>query len=175
MNALSYMMEKPGGPSKTTCIKGFKSDHRQCNLAFHIYVHLHTSWFSPNQNCIGVLGGFSLTVWHPVWLPGFGCRGFAVVVVVWLSWTSRIWEDYLRRIVRKPDFCPFENKGADQLRRSDTNRAVQALKMTRGWRVRVAKTKALIIFAATAKLVCAFVFSRICKLFVFLRRSSDAG
>ena len=47
--------------------------------------------------------------------------------------------------------------------RSDTNRAVQAQKMTldlesRGT-VQRAKTKALISFAVTAKLVCAFVFA----------------
>ena len=49
--------------------------------------------------------------------------------------------------------------------RSDTNRAVQAQKMARGWKVRincsvcVAKTKVLISFADTAKLICAFVFA----------------
>ena len=53
--------------------------------------------------------------------------------------------------------------------RSDTNRAVQSQKMARGWKfwiqkveelcIRVAKTKALISFAVTAKLICAFVFT----------------
>ena len=58
--------------------------------------------------------------------------------------------------------------------RSDTNQAVQAQKMARGWNFRiykveeryylcskticVAKTQALISFAVTAKLICAFVF-----------------
>ena len=53
--------------------------------------------------------------------------------------------------------------------RSDTNRAVQELKMVRGWKfgfrklrnctIRVAKTKVLISFAVTAKLICSFVFA----------------
>ena len=53
--------------------------------------------------------------------------------------------------------------------RSDTNQAVQAQKMARGWKFcmlkveelyyPVAKTKALISFAVTAKLICAFVFA----------------
>ena len=54
--------------------------------------------------------------------------------------------------------------------RSDTNRAVQVLqskKMARGFGFRklrdctihVAKTKALISFAVTAKLICVFVFA----------------
>ena len=52
---------------------------------------------------------------------------------------------------------------------SDTNRAVQSQKMLetgnfgfRKWRnctIRVAKTKALISFAVTAKLICAFIFT----------------
>ena len=55
------------------------------------------------------------------------------------------------------------------LNRSDTNRAVQAQKMDRGWNfgfrkkrnctIRVAKTKALISFAVTVKPICAFVFA----------------
>ena len=43
----------------------------------------------------------------------------------------------------KPKICIGENKGADQLRS----------------KIRVAKTKALISFAFTAKLICAFVFA----------------
>ena len=53
--------------------------------------------------------------------------------------------------------------------RSDTNRAVQSQKMIKGWKfgfrtwrnctICVAKTKALISFAVTAKLICAFVFA----------------
>ena len=54
--------------------------------------------------------------------------------------------------------------------RSDTNRPVQSQKMARDWKfldlkskrnctTRVAKTKALISFAVTAKLICAFVFA----------------
>ena len=49
--------------------------------------------------------------------------------------------------------------------RSDTNRAVQAQKMARDWKfldnctIRVGKIKALISFAVTAKLICAFVFA----------------
>ena len=49
--------------------------------------------------------------------------------------------------------------------RSDTNRAVHAHKMGRDWKfwmnctTRVAKTKAQISFAVTAKLICAFVFA----------------
>ena len=49
--------------------------------------------------------------------------------------------------------------------RSDTNRAIQAQKTARGWKIwmtctiRVAKTKALISFAVTAKLICAFGFA----------------
>ena len=53
---------------------------------------------------------------------------------------------------------------------SDTNRAVQSKKMVRGLRfvfkkkgdctIRVAKTKALISFAVTAKLICAIVFAQ---------------
>ena len=50
---------------------------------------------------------------------------------------------------------------------SDTNRAVQAQKMARGWKFRekrdciilVVKTKAQIRFAVSAKLICAFVFT----------------
>ena len=57
------------------------------------------------------------------------------------------------------------------LTRSDTNRAVQSLKMARGLKfpikkvegnvgnICVAKTKALISFAVTAKLICVFVFA----------------
>ena len=55
------------------------------------------------------------------------------------------------------------------LNRSDTNRPVQSQKMARGWKFwikkveelyyPVAKTKALISFAVTAKLICAFVFA----------------
>ena len=50
--------------------------------------------------------------------------------------------------------------------RPDTNRAVQSQKVDTGWKIldlernctiRVAKTKALISFAVTAKLICAFV------------------
>ena len=41
--------------------------------------------------------------------------------------------------------------------RSDTNRPVQAQK--RNCTIRVAKTKALISFAVTSKLICAFVFA----------------
>ena len=53
--------------------------------------------------------------------------------------------------------------------RSATNRPVQAQKMARGWKfgftklrnctIRVAKTKALISYAVTAKLICALVFT----------------
>ena len=49
--------------------------------------------------------------------------------------------------------------------RSDTNRPVHSQKQAKqvkkktNWTTRVAKTKALISFAATAKLVCAFVFA----------------
>ena len=46
----------------------------------------------------------------------------------------------------------------------DTNRAVQEQKIARGWKFRnssvhVAKTKALISFAVSVKLICAFVFA----------------
>ena len=51
----------------------------------------------------------------------------------------------------------------------DTNRPVQSQKITRSlkfrirkkrdWTIHVAKTKALISFAVTTKLVCAFVFA----------------
>ena len=46
--------------------------------------------------------------------------------------------------------------------RSDTNRAIQSLKMARGWKVynctiRVVKTKVLITFAVAEKLICAIV------------------
>ena len=62
--------------------------------------------------------------------------------------------------MRKPVFVVFDL-------RSDTNQAVQLQKMDRGlkfwiWKVEglyyVAKTKALISFAVTAKLICIFVF-----------------
>ena len=55
------------------------------------------------------------------------------------------------------------------LTRSDTNQAVQPLEMARGLNfgfrkerdctIKVAKTKALISFAVTAKLICVFVFA----------------
>ena len=48
------------------------------------------------------------------------------------------------------------------LTRSDTNQAVQLLKMSRGLKFcieEVAKTKVLISFAVTAKLICVFVFA----------------
>ena len=57
------------------------------------------------------------------------------------------------------------------LNRSDISRPVQAHKQARGWKfwiekveelyrsIRVAKTKALISFAVTAKLICVFVFA----------------
>ena len=51
------------------------------------------------------------------------------------------------------------------LNKLDTNRAVQAQKMAKAWKqtnycaIRVAKTKALISFAVTAKLIYAFVFT----------------
>ena len=59
--------------------------------------------------------------------------------------------------MRKPTFC-FPT-------RSDTNQAVQLPKMARGLKEKVeglyylTKTKALISFAVTAKLVCIFVFA----------------
>ena len=66
----------------------------------------------------------------------------------------------MSRVMRKPTFLI--------LTRSDTNPAVQSQKMARGlkfgcgkWRdctIYVAKTKALISFAVTAKLICVFVF-----------------
>ena len=44
--------------------------------------------------------------------------------------------------------------------RSDTNRPVQRqVKQRRNCTIRVAKTKALISFAVTAKLICVFVFA----------------
>ena len=50
--------------------------------------------------------------------------------------------------------------------RSDTNQDVQAKKLARGWKfwiknctIRMAKTKTLISFADTAKLICAFGFA----------------
>ena len=59
--------------------------------------------------------------------------------------------------------------------RSDTNRAVQSQKMARGLNfgfrkkrdctIYVAKTKALISFAVTAKLICVFVFAYAQRLF----------
>ena len=59
--------------------------------------------------------------------------------------------------------------------RSDANQAVQAKKMARGWKfwilkeedctIHVAKTKGLIGFAVTAKLISACF--RICNMFVF--------
>ena len=53
------------------------------------------------------------------------------------------------------------------LNRSDTNQAVQSQKQARSLKfrkkrkctIRVAKTKALISFAVTAKLICVFVFA----------------
>ena len=65
----------------------------------------------------------------------------------------------LSRVMRKPTFW-FQTW-------SDTNRAVQPQKMARGFgfrkywdcSIRVAKTKALISFAVTAKLICVFVFA----------------
>ena len=55
------------------------------------------------------------------------------------------------------------------LTRSDTNQTVQLLEMARGlnfvfrkkryYTIQVAKTKALISFAVTAKLICVFVFA----------------
>ena len=61
----------------------------------------------------------------------------------------------MSHIVRKPT-CWFPT-------RSDTNRAVQLEKMYLGRRgivlFRVAKTKALISFAVTAKLICVFVLA----------------
>ena len=70
----------------------------------------------------------------------------------------------MSRLVGKPTMW-FPN-------RSDTNRAVQAQKMARSLKfrisvvqkrnctIRVAKTKALVSFAVTAKLICAFVFAK---------------
>ena len=52
--------------------------------------------------------------------------------------------------------------------RSDTNQAVQSQKMVRGWKLDLesrgifylcSETKALISFAITGKLICAFVFT----------------
>ena len=69
-------------------------------------------------------------------------------------------EQYMSRLVGKPTMW-FPN-------RSNTNQAVQSQKIeagTFGFRkrsnctMRVAKTKALISFAVTAKLICAFVFA----------------
>ena len=53
------------------------------------------------------------------------------------------------------------------LNKSDTSRTVQAQKLARGLKfkkkrqcsIHVAKTKALISFAVTAKLICVFVFA----------------
>ena len=62
---------------------------------------------------------------------------------------------YMSRLVGKPTMW-FLNK-------SDTNQAVQAgnfgFRKYRNCTIRVAKTKALISFAVTAKLICAFVFA----------------
>ena len=60
-----------------------------------------------------------------------------------------------------------ENLSLGFLTGSDTNQAVQPQKMARGLKfrkkrdctIRVAKTKALISFAVTAKLICVFVFA----------------
>ena len=64
----------------------------------------------------------------------------------------------MSRLVGKPTMW-FPN-------RSDTNRPVQAQKragslkfQVRNCTIRVAKTKALISFAVTAKLICVFVFA----------------
>ena len=76
--------------------------------------------------------------------------------------SCQLWKDlyslYLSRLVGKPTMW-FPN-------RSDTNRPVQAQKRDRSLKFRnialsdrVAKTKALISFAVTAKLICAFVFA----------------
>ena len=75
-------------------------------------------------------------------------------------------------VVRKPVFgCPT---------RSDTKPAVQSVKMVRGlkfwiqkvegWSIRVPKTKALISFVVTAKLICVFVF-----VYTRIRFSHDAA
>ena len=65
---------------------------------------------------------------------------------------------HLSSLMRKPTMW-FQN-------RSDTNRDIQALKMARGWKFRIwkeeelyYKTKELISFADTTKLICAFVFA----------------
>ena len=62
-----------------------------------------------------------------------------------------------------------ENRSLGFPTRSDTNQAVQQQKMARGLKfwieevegcsIHVAKTKALISFAVTAKLICVFVFT----------------
>ena len=70
---------------------------------------------------------------------------------------------HLSLLMRKPTMW-FSN-------RFDTNRAIKAQKMARGWKcfdlesreivqsIRLAKTKMLISFAVTAKLICAFGFA----------------
>ena len=64
-----------------------------------------------------------------------------------------------------------ENQSSGFRTRSDTNQAVQVQKMVRVWKfwlknrkrrdptIQVAKTKVLISFAVTTKLICAFVFA----------------
>ena len=70
--------------------------------------------------------------------------------------------NHVNHVMRKPSMW-FHN-------RFNTNRAVQAQKMVRGWKfwilesrgsctIRIGKTKALISFAVTVKLICAFVFA----------------
>ena len=56
----------------------------------------------------------------------------------------------MSRVMRKPPFW-FPTW-------SDTNQAVKLQRMARG-SIYVAKTKALISFAVTAKLICVFVFA----------------
>ena len=57
--------------------------------------------------------------------------------------------------MRKPAFCMCENEGADQLRRH----CVVGFRKKGDCTIYVAKTKALISLAVTAKLVCVFVFA----------------
>ena len=82
----------------------------------------------------------------------------------------------MSHLIRKPTMW-FLNK-------SDTNRAVQSQKQARSSKFWIyekeevyyplAKTKALISFAVTAKLICVFRF-HICRLFVFSRGGSNVA
>ena len=63
----------------------------------------------------------------------------------------------MSRLVGKPTMWFLNRSGTNQAAQSQ--KTARSMKFCRDFTIRVAKTKALISFAVTAKLICVFVFA----------------